>query len=135
MAQLDTYLDKALTGQGQVAFINGGPGRGKTALMRAFAQRAMAAHPDLLVASGNCNAFAGVGDPYLPFREVLALLTGDVESRWAAGTLSRDHAQRVWSALPQTLPAFVEHGPFLVNAFVPGKALLSRADQVTTAQD
>ncbi|NIP78802.1 MAG: hypothetical protein GWM90_06220, partial [Gemmatimonadetes bacterium] len=63
----------ALAGQGQVVFVTGGPGRGKTALMREFARRAMEVHPDLLVAGGNCNAYSGVGDPYLPFREVLGM--------------------------------------------------------------
>ncbi len=56
--------------------------------MDEFARRAMEAHPDLLVATGNCNAYSGVGDPYLPFREVLAMLTGDVEARWAAGAIT-----------------------------------------------
>jgi hypothetical protein len=39
----------------------------------------------LIVAGGNCNAYTGRGDPYLPFREILELLTGHVEARWAAG--------------------------------------------------
>jgi DNA-binding SARP family transcriptional activator len=73
LARLDGFLRAALAGQGQVVFITGGPGRGKTALMDAFARRMLAAHPDLLVASGNCNAYSGVGDPYLPFRDVLGM--------------------------------------------------------------
>jgi CubicO group peptidase (beta-lactamase class C family) len=48
----------------------------------------MEAHPDLLVASGYCNAYSSVGDPYLPFREALGMLSGDVEPRWAASRLS-----------------------------------------------
>ena len=55
LARLDGYLDAALAGQGQVAFVVGGPGRGKTALLRAFAERAMAAHPDLLVVGGRAT--------------------------------------------------------------------------------
>jgi CubicO group peptidase (beta-lactamase class C family) len=88
LARLDSYLNTALVGQGQVVFVTGGPGRGKTALTNAFARRAMEAHPDLLVASGYCNAYSSVGDPYLPFREALGMLSGDVEPRWAASRLS-----------------------------------------------
>jgi len=38
---------------------------------------------------GECNAQTGIGDPYLPFREVLGLLTGDVEARLARGASPR----------------------------------------------
>jgi DNA-binding SARP family transcriptional activator len=127
LARLDGYLQAALDGQGQVAFVTGGPGRGKTALMHEFARRALEAHPDLLVAHGNCNAYSGVGDPYLPFREVLGMLTGDVEGRWAAGAISGDHARRLWAALPPALRALVAHGPSLIGTVVPGAGLLSRA--------
>ena len=71
LAFLDAHLSEALAGHGRVVFVTGGPGRGKTALLDEFGRRAMEAHPDLLVASGNCNAYSGVGDPYLPFREVV----------------------------------------------------------------
>lgn len=47
----------------------------------------MHVHPDLLVATGACNALSGVGDPHLPLRGVMGMLTGDVETRWAAGVI------------------------------------------------
>jgi DNA-binding SARP family transcriptional activator/predicted ATPase len=127
LAWLDGKLETALTGQGNVVFVTGGPGRGKTALLAEFARQAMAAHGDLLVAAGSCNAYSGVGDPYLPFREVLAMLTGDVEAAWAAGAISRDHALRLWAALPLTGQALVDHGPHVVPALIPGPPLLDRA--------
>ncbi len=127
LAQLDAFLNGALAGQGRVIFITGGPGRGKTALLDAFARRAMEAHPDLLIASGNCNAYSGVGDPYLPFRDVMAMLTGDVEAKWDAGAITRDHAQRLWAAFPLVVQALLDHGPHLLDVLVPGAALLSRA--------
>jgi DNA-binding SARP family transcriptional activator/Flp pilus assembly protein TadD len=127
MTALDGFLQGALVGEGRVVFVTGGPGRGKTALVEAFARHAMERHPDLLVASGNCNAYSGVGDPYLPFRDVLAMLSGDVEARWDAGTITRDHAQRLWEALPLVVRALLEHGPDLLDVLVPGEALLSRA--------
>ncbi len=126
LAWLDQKLGSALAGQGNVVFGTGGPGRGKTALLDEFARRAMAAHDDLLVASGSCNAYSGVGDPYLPFREVLAMLTGDVESAWAASAITRDHAQRLWAALPLAGQALLDHGPHVVPALIPGPPLLAR---------
>ena len=133
LARLGSYLEAALGGAGQVAFVTGGAGRGKTALLRAFVRRALAAHPELLVASGACNATSGAGDPFLPFREMLGMLTGNLEARWAARTITRDHARRLWAALPVTLPAFVAHGPHLVDAFVPGAELIARAEQARLA--
>jgi DNA-binding SARP family transcriptional activator len=135
LARLDEHLEDALAGKGGVAFISGGPGRGKTALMRAFGQRALESHPGLLVASGACNAFSGVGDPYLPFREVMGMLSGDVEARWTAGTVSMEHARRLWDALPATVAALLDHGPHLIDALVPGAALLSRARTFETLRD
>jgi adenylate cyclase len=126
LSRLDGLLQTALGGEGRVVFVTGGPGRGKTALMREFARRAMSAHPDLLVAGGNCSAYSGVGDPYLPFREVMAGLTGDVEASWLAGAITRAHALRLWDALPVTLGALMHHGPHLVEIFFSGQALLER---------
>ena len=135
MARLDGFLEMALAGQGRVVFITGGPGRGKTALLEEFARRAMAAHPELLVATGKCNALVDAGEPYLPFRELLAMLTGDVEARWAAGSIGRDHARRLWAALPIAAQALAECGPYVTGILLDGSALLSRAAAATELQD
>jgi DNA-binding SARP family transcriptional activator len=111
--RLDRYLDQALDGRGRVAFVTGEAGSGKTALLHEFTRRAQEAHEDLVVATGNCNAYTGVGDPYFPFREILELLTGGVEAKWAAGTITRDHACRLWHTLPATVQALVDDGPDL----------------------
>ena len=127
LAQLDRSLALALTGQGRVIFVTGEAGSGKTTLAQEFARRAQDAHTDLIVASGNCNAYTGVGDPYLPFREILDLLTGDVEAKWAAGAITRDHACRLWQTFPLAAQALVEAGPGLIDTFLPRAALLERA--------
>jgi tetratricopeptide (TPR) repeat protein len=80
-----------------------------------------------LAASGNCNAYSGIGDPYLPFREVLDMLSGDVEARWEAGVITTGHARRLWAALPLVVQALLDHGPHVLGALVRGQALLSRA--------
>jgi DNA-binding SARP family transcriptional activator len=127
LARLDEFLDSVLSGQGRVIFVTGEAGTGKTALAREFAWRAEKAHGDLIVASGNCNAYTGSGDPYLPFREVLSLLTGDVEAKWAAGMITPENANRLSAFMSVSVPALVELGLDLVDAFVPGAALASRA--------
>ena len=127
LARLNGFLDAALAGQGLVVFVTGDVGQGKTALVQEFSRRAQAAHPDLVVASGNGNAHTGIGDPYLPFREVLSLLTGDVEARWAAGAMTSDQARRLWHTFPLAVQALVEDGPDLIDLFVPGAALVKRA--------
>ena len=77
LGRLSGFLDKALAGAGRIAFVIGEAGSGKTVLLDEFARRSLAAHADLLAANGRCNATTGYGDPYLPFLEILHLLTGD----------------------------------------------------------
>ncbi len=107
-------------------FILGEAGCGKSTLMAEFARQAQETYPNLIVVGGHCNAQAGIGDPYLPFRDMLGMLTGDLEARWTAGNLSRDHTLRLWSLLPYTVQAILEHGPNLVDSLVPGPPLLRR---------
>jgi DNA-binding SARP family transcriptional activator/predicted ATPase len=128
LARLGSLLEQALAGHGGLALISGEAGSGKTALLDEFAGRASRAHGDLIALRGQCNAHAGAGDPYLPFREMLQILAGDVEGRRAGGTLSSEQARRVWEALPAVGAALVEHGPDLIDTFVPGEALLRRAE-------
>lgn len=130
LAQLDGHLDKALAGHGQVIFVTGGAGRGKTALIDEFSRRAQNTHEGLIVALGNCNAHIGIGDPYLPFRDVFSMLTGDVEGRWVSGSLTRENAKRLWEVLPLTLDAMLARGPFLIDVFVPGEVLLTHGKAV-----
>ncbi len=106
LAKLEGLLREMLQGQGRMAFLTGDAGQGKTALMDEFARRAMQIHPELLVASGKCNALAGSGDPYLPFRDVMAMLSGDVENRWAAGSIGKECARRLWKAQTITIQAW-----------------------------
>jgi len=128
LAKLNAFLDLALAGQGRVVFVTGEPGSGKTALLTEFGRRAIGAHGVLTVACGSCNAHAGAGDPYLPFCEILQTLAGDVEGRRASGTLPPEQARRLWAMLPATAQALADHGPDLLDTFVPGVALLQRVD-------
>lgn len=125
-AWLNSHLDATLKGQGRVLFVRGDAGRGKSTLIAHFLRQAQTAHEDLLAAGGAGGAFAGVGDPYLPFREVLALLTGEVESRLAAGSIYREQAQRLWQGMPDVARLIVEEMPDLLETFLPSRSLLAR---------
>ena len=126
LERLNAFLDQALTGQGCVVFVTGEAGSGKTSVIQEFTRRAQEGNQDLVVASGNCNAYSGIGDPYLPFREILELLTGDVESRWAAGTITKDHAFRLWNKLPVSVQALVDTGSDLIDTFIQRTTLVER---------
>jgi len=127
LGRLADFLARSRASQVQAVFISGDPGCGKTALMTAFAQKAMQAYSDLVVVQGNCNAFSGVGDPYLPFREVLNQLTGDVTGQYAAIPISNQQAQRLWARSPGVIQQLVQHSYYLVDRMIPGDALLGRA--------
>ena len=127
LARLNSHLDESLNGNGRIVLVTGGAGRGKTSLLAEFARRAQEAHQDLIVAGGSGNAFAGVGDSYLPFREVIELLTGNITTKQLSGQAEIEQARRLWALLPQTTQTILDHGPQLLDVFVPGKQLLARA--------
>ncbi len=119
-------LDQAVDGQGQVLILTGEAGMGKASLLAAFARQAAELYPELLVTLGQCNAFSGQGDPYLPFREIFAQLCGDVEGPWRSGLLDSEAARRLWLALPQTAEIVSSEGDQLLGNFLPGKKLLGK---------
>jgi DNA-binding SARP family transcriptional activator/predicted ATPase len=126
LGRLDEFLQAMLGGSGRVIFVTGDAGSGKTALIQEFARRAQDANPELLVTLGDCSALTGIGDPYLPFREALGLLTGHIESKWTSGDLTQAQARCLWVNLPLAIQTIVEEGPDLLNSFVSGEALLAQ---------
>jgi tetratricopeptide (TPR) repeat protein len=129
MARLGDCLDLALAGKGTVFFVCGEAGSGKTALMSEFAHRAMETYPDLLVASGECAAYLGFGDPYLPIRSILAVLTGDLGTKWIGGASHLGHARRLWDAMPSATEALIDYGPQVLDLLLDKESLLARAFQ------
>jgi DNA-binding SARP family transcriptional activator/tetratricopeptide (TPR) repeat protein len=126
LAWMEAKLATAMAGGGNVIFVSGEAGRGKTTLLTTFAHQAQVARDELVVASSTCNALTGAGDPFFPFRDIMIQLAGDVESRWAAGTLSSERARRMWHLLPETAQALIDHGQELLDTFVPSGALATR---------
>jgi predicted ATPase len=127
LAKLNQLLDLAMAGHGRVVFVTGEAGSGKTALIQEFARHAQEQCSDLVVASSKATAYTGVGDPYAIFRQIMALLTGDVEERWSAGAINLEQAIRLYGLLPFTVQALVDVAPNLINTFVNGTPLLKRS--------
>ncbi|MEM7129800.1 MAG: AAA family ATPase [Chloroflexota bacterium] len=126
LVRLHQHLEEAMAGTTQVVFVCGEAGRGKTSLLTAFAHQAQESLPELIVADGICSAHAGHGDPFLPFRDIFDLLTGDLEARWQANSLPTEQARRLWTFLPQVAQALLDEGPALFNILVPPTPLISR---------
>ncbi|HEX9373659.1 MAG TPA: AAA family ATPase, partial [Roseiflexaceae bacterium] len=61
LAALAAALATARSGAGQILFVIGEAGRGKTMLVQEFARQAQAADAELLVISGASNAHTGIG--------------------------------------------------------------------------
>ena len=124
LAELWGYLGDALSWRGKICFVVGQAGSGKTALVRHFLRQALSADPKLVVATGTCNAQTGIGDPYLPFREALAMLTDEEAAQQAGGSNPSENAHRLRAVLVRSIQVLVEAGPHLVGTFVPGGTLV-----------
>lgn len=122
--RLHGFLDQALAGQGRVVFVAGEPGSGKTALMRAFTRQSQDRVPSLIVAGGRCNDQAGVGEPYLPFREVLTTLVGGLKVKLEKDEIAETNQGRIKKIAAQSGLWLLEVAPALVNVFVPQLALV-----------
>ena len=121
--KLSEALAAALSGRGQLCFVIGGAGRGKTALVSEFARRALTANINLLVATGYCRGQNGYGDLYSPFREMFAQLVGD-----DGGVLfSKEQVRRLKAVMPLTIPIVVTRTPDLIDSLIPGEPLQKRA--------
>ena len=123
LANLRIHLESAILGLGRVTFVTGEAGSGKTTLIHEFAHRTQDEHKELIFSSGNCNAQTGIGDAYLPFREILNFLTCNIERMWTTGSITREHAIQLWNLLPFSARAIADSGPDLIENFVSGELL------------
>jgi ABC-type oligopeptide transport system substrate-binding subunit/DNA-binding SARP family transcriptional activator len=130
LSMLDKYLERALTGQVMVAFVNGEAGSGKSALLEAFTRHSLTAHPDLVVGWGVCNAFFGQGAPFLPFRDVINMLAGGIDALIVNGMITCTQANGLRGTFPQVLSALMDYGPGLINTFVSSSILADRAKEI-----
>ena len=126
LQRLEDSLKRAEGGQLQVVFIAGEAGAGKTALVEEFIRLQEEADPKLIAVTGECNAQTGVGDPYLPFRQVLAGLTGGQGDKKSGDPNEQKRIGR-WKEFVQVAgKTLLTVGPDLVGIFIPGSQLLIR---------
>src|SRR3990170_1184819 len=126
LEKLFELLRKALTGVGSAVFISGVGGRGKTALLDEFARQAQDIYPDLFVVQGKCNAHIGIGEPFMPFRDILNMLTGEAEPLITYGMNRTVNVLRMSEILPITVEALLRYGPDLVDVLISGEVLINR---------
>lgn len=124
LLRLHSLLDQAIAGHGQTRFLTGEAGAGKSTLLQQFAQQAQARYDTLTVVLGRSNAQTGVGDPYLPFMEILAALTGDQINK--ASIVSDTYSSRLSKLATHSAKILIEVAPDIISAFVPGGSLLSK---------
>jgi len=127
LERLDGLLELANDGKGQICFVTGEAGFGKTSLAAEFARRAQQRNEELIVAVGDCNAQTGIGDPYLPFREVLAMLGGDIDDKVAQGVTTEENASRLKAFLRVSKRIILDVGPDVIDILIPGVGLATRA--------
>ena len=135
LERLAEILHRTLDGRSQVAFVLSEAGPGKTALLQAFANRARQLSPEIIVAGGNCNAYTGLGDPYLPFREILGVLTADLEASSLISAMHPGNVRHIKRLLPETIRTLVETAPDLIDTFVPLTSLLESTSASRLAQE
>ena len=73
MAELQALFARARAGFGQMVFVTGEAGLGKTTLLDAFAS-SVAADPSVRLCSGQCLAQYGMSEPYLPVLDAIRQL-------------------------------------------------------------
>ncbi len=130
LGALHAHLEAVLDGEGRIVFITGEAGQGKTSLMAEFASRSLAHIPELVVAASSCHALLGVSDPYLPFRELVAMLSGDWQRPWPGGEIPAALARRLLALAPQTAQAIAAHARDLPGVLTAAGTQPQRAPQL-----
>jgi predicted ATPase len=134
LAKLGTFLSRTLAGQGQVCFVTGEPGSGKTALLREFARQAQERNRELITATGNCNAQTGIGEAFLPCREVLDELTGGTPAGTSGDANASENALRVRKVLAKSGTILLEVAPVLIGTLIPPAALAAKLGKIVADQ-
>ena len=118
---LSHFLHLSLGGNTEVCFVTGEAGSGKTHLIKEFVRRSESLSGNLLFVKGNCNDQSGISAPYLPFRSILGMLSGDNDN---INAITTNNAQRLNSVLRTSGRALVEVAPELVGTLIPGAGIL-----------
>ena len=123
LKNLHNCIESIQDERGKIRFVVGEAGSGKSMLIQEFVRQAQIKDKTLISAIGLCNAFTGIGDPYLPFREILYQLCGDIKHRLKTGIISHDYAVRLWNTIPTICQALISYGPDLIGTIIPSQSL------------
>jgi DNA-binding winged helix-turn-helix (wHTH) protein/predicted ATPase len=102
LAQMRTWLERALAGERQTVFITGEPGIGKTTLVQAFLEQA-GTIPGMRLARGQCLEHYGVGEAYLPLLDGFSRLCRSPGGAHLLNLL-RQHAPAWLAQMPSLVP-------------------------------
>jgi tetratricopeptide (TPR) repeat protein len=126
LSALRHQVIRSLDRRGSICFVTGEPGAGKSSLLAEFVGQAQIEHPGLLAATGRCSAYGGVGDAYLPFKEILQQLTSGGEQGLVEGGTNSESVSRLRAFMSFAKQTLVENGPDLIDLFVPGGGVLTK---------
>ncbi len=102
MDALRMGLTQALNGTRQLSFVSGEAGVGKTAIVDAFITQ-ITAYPEIWIGRGQCMAYSGPSEPYLPVLEALGKLG------------ERPDGHLFIDVLRQVAPTWLPHLPTLAS--------------------
>ncbi|MDQ6614855.1 MAG: ABC transporter substrate-binding protein [Actinomycetota bacterium] len=103
-----------------VVFVAAEAGGGKTALVSHFLSEVQAGDEPVIVATGHCDAHTGMSDPYLPFREILATVTGTLRAAAGAEGSAKQPTSRARRLQQYSFEVAAEIGPELMMLLVAG---------------
>ncbi len=128
MGLLMGFLKKGLAGEPQMVFITGEAGSGKSALAVTFVRKAFAELEDIVALRGEGDAFAGTGDPFLPFRDILLSLAGDADALWLGQDMGAEYFRRIQRLPPIAIPILIRTAPDLVDVLGLASTLVIQAE-------
>ena len=134
LVRLNLLLDQSLSGKGQVCFVSGETGIGKSALVAEFERQAQVKHANLLMAVGMCDPQVNGGLPYAPFRDMLEMLTHSTTSRMVKEHTAQENNARLSKMGKVVMDLIVKFGPDIINIFVPGVALPIKISQFALSE-
>ncbi len=126
LRRLAGLLAEVSEGRGKTCFITGEAGSGKSTLVAEFVQRSLDSREDVVVAIGSCDAHVGIGDPYLPFLDVVSELTGTVDAK-AQAKLPSAAVARLRGIAGVSAEVLLEVAPDLLGTLIPGASLVAKA--------
>ncbi|WP_420642873.1 AAA family ATPase [Candidatus Leptofilum sp.] len=134
LAQLNAFLQTAVSSKAHFAFISGEAGSGKTSLLRTFSWQAQQQQPMLIPLMGSSPAHIGPGNPYQPIRTLLTHSLGDLEPAWRDGSLNPAQAKRLWSLRQTVLNLLQQCAPDCLTTLVDPAHLPEEQRETAVAQ-